>query len=186
MWEPSTDLSTHLDTQDLRPKTTTWENSEGEWTLQHCWEESYEETFRNTSLVHSMPHMALCQGSSLQPTNWQSSVMLTQSINSFQNGEAISQVYGFSHEHQEIGLGTGLKTCYSACPRGQSRRRATYNLSKVDSGDRATHRTCRQGYLQVSSLYLGDRIGTTYNYKKALYPQALTFGLSAIHVPAEG
>lgn len=33
-------------------------------------EDPCEETFRNTFLVCSVPHIALCQGSPLQPRNW--------------------------------------------------------------------------------------------------------------------
>ena len=134
-WEQSTEFSTHLDTHTLRPKITTWESPQGGWTSQHCWtpQKTLVKKHSGTHLLSApCPTLHCAKAPHFSQGIEQSRVVVAESTNSSQNSEVISQVQdpsrGFSHEHQQIGLGTGLKTNYSACLSGSSRRQATYNI----------------------------------------------------------
>lgn len=161
-----------------RPKITTGESTQEEWTFRHCW------TPQKTLVKkHSGTHLwsALCptlHGAKVPHFSQeieQSGVEVTESINSSHNSEVIHQVQDpsrdFHHEHQETGLGTGLKTSYSACPRGPSRKQATCNICprSIQVTGPYTGMETRIPTTGVQCSYR-DRTGKRYTYKMALCP----------------
>lgn len=174
MWEQSTELSNHVDTHTLRPKITTWESPQGEWTSQHCWtpQKTLVKKHSGTHLRSALcPTLHCAKAPQFSQGPEKSRVVVRESINSSQNSEVINQVQdpsrGFSHEHQAI----GVKKSYSACPRRPSRRQASYTMcprsTQVTGAYTGLETRLPAMGIQCSS---GHRTGNRYTYKMALCP----------------
>lgn len=174
MWEQSTELSSRLDTHTLRPKITTWESPQGEWTSQHCWtpQKTLVKKRSGTHLRSALcPTLHCAKAPQFSQGPEKSRVVVRESIDSSQNSEVINEVQdpsrGFSHEHQEM----GVKKSYTACPRGPSRRQATYTMCPRSTQVTGPY-TGLETRLPAMGIQCspGDRTGNRYTYKMALCP----------------